>query len=292
MKKETFDYVCSLGSSCLCATVLRDAGLRLSSGPFDWLTGADFCSRIQLIVDDFSNWMVKDDFKLIGKTTVGVHNGYENVRTGFRFLHDFSSNRSFDDCYDEVCRKYERRIVRFYARIRASRRVLLVWVENPLDPDAPSADDVRWGVNELARKFPSACIELLIIEHASEKVPATEGITRARDCWRAVCPFRKPVLPGQTVYPWDVEMRPLLRIFSSVAAIDYRSGDERRQHWKKKRQNRYSLLGARDFLDYQVARLEVKICKFCLKRLRHRGLDFRRVFELQFGPIFRGRDGQ
>ena len=53
MKKERFDFICSLGSSCLCATSLRDAGLRLSSGPFDWLLGPGMKARVDLIVRDF-----------------------------------------------------------------------------------------------------------------------------------------------------------------------------------------------------------------------------------------------
>ena len=66
MKKERFDYVCSLGSSCLCATSLRDAGLRLSSGPFDWLLGPSLKSRVDLVANDFAGWLEPGDFEFLG----------------------------------------------------------------------------------------------------------------------------------------------------------------------------------------------------------------------------------
>ena len=61
MKKERFDFICSLGSSCLCATSLREAGLRLSSGPFDWLLGPSLKFRVDMVANDFAGWFERED---------------------------------------------------------------------------------------------------------------------------------------------------------------------------------------------------------------------------------------
>ena len=51
MKK--YDIIYSIGRDCACASYLQQNGLRLTSGPFDWLTNAGFEDRFELMLNDF-----------------------------------------------------------------------------------------------------------------------------------------------------------------------------------------------------------------------------------------------
>lgn len=59
----------------------------------------------------------------------------------------------FDESYPAVKEKYDRRIGRLYASIRRSKRVLLVWLENPTDDDRPSDAEVQEARRDLARSW-------------------------------------------------------------------------------------------------------------------------------------------
>ena len=283
MRKERFDFVCSIGSSCLCATSLRDAGLRLSSGPFDWLLGPGMKARVDLIVRDFEGWLEPGDFEFLGNPNKFEHDSYRNRKTGYKFSHDFEIGTPFEVSFPAVREQYMRRIARFYARVRASRRVLLVWLENPVEDDRPTDDDVAASVAALAAKFPGVKVELLVVDRAPDD-SGSDGIVRRDGYWRATCPYRrKATEPGKDVRPWDVDTHPIMALLSNFETSDYRSEAARRDHDADSRRQKYAALGVSSALGYAVAKLQVKVCKLLLNRLRRRGVDIRRVFEVQIG---------
>lgn len=283
MRKERFDFVCSIGSSCLCATSLRDSGLRLSSGPFDWLLGPGMKARVDLIVRDFEGWLEPGDFEFLGNPNKFEHDSYRNRKTGYKFSHDFEIGTPFEVSFPAVREKYMRRIARFYERVRASRRVLLVWLENPVEDDRPTDEDVAASVAALAAKFPGVKVELLVVDRAPDD-SGSDGIVRRDGYWRATCPYRrKATEPGKDVRPWDVDTHPIMALLSNFETSDYRSADARRAHGEDSRRQKYAVLGAGSALGYAVAKLQVKVCKLLLNRLRRRGVDIRRVFEVQIG---------
>ena len=283
MKKERFDFICSLGSSCLCATSLRDAGLRLSSGPFDWLLGPGMRERVELVVRDFEGWLEPGDFEFLGNPNKFEHDSYRNVKTGYKFSHDFDIGKPFEESFPAVREKYLRRIARFYERVRASRRVLLVWLENPMTDDRPTDEDVRASLGALAAKFPGVSVELRVVDRAPDD-SASGSLERRDGYWRATCPYRRTATEkGENVRPWDVDTHPIMALLSKFAAADYRSAADRRAHSVDDRRRKYAALGARSAFGYAVAKLQVKVCKLMLNRLRRRGVDVRRIFEVQFG---------
>ena len=285
MRKERFDFICSIGSSCLCATSLRDAGLRLSSGPFDWLLGPGMKDRVDLIVRDFEGWLEQGDFEFLGNPNKFSHDSYRNRKTGYKFSHDFDIGKPLEESFPAVREKYMRRIARFYERVRASRRVLLVWLENPIDDDRPTDEDVAASLAALAAKFPGVSVELLVVDRAPDD-SGSEGIVRRGGYWRATCPYRrKATEKGESVRPWDVDTHPIMALLSNFETRDYRSADGRRAHGEDSRRQKYATFGARSALGYAVAKLQVKVCKLLLNRLRRRGVDIRRVFEVQIGGM-------
>jgi len=289
MKSRRFDFICSLGSSCLCATSLRDAGLRLSSGPFDWVLGPSLKDRVKLIADDFAGWFEREDLEFIGNPEKFEHDSYANRRTGYTFPHEFDCGKPLDECYPAVRAKYDRRIARFYERIRASRRVLLVWLENPVVDDRPSDGDVAASLKVLAGKFPGVEVELLVVDRAPDDTNG-DGIVRMDGYWRVTCPYRRKATEGgKDVRPWDIDTHPIQAVLSGFSVNDYRSAEARRRHVVESRQAKYAMLGAKGALGYAVARLQVRVCKLLLNRLRRKGVDIRRVFEVQF--MGHGRKG-
>lgn len=263
---------------------LRDAGLRLSSGPFDWLLGPSLKSRVDLVANDFAGWLEPGDFEFLGNPEKFSTDSYMNRRTGYKFSHDFEIGKPFEEAFPAVREKYERRIARFYERIRASRRVLFVWLENPVVNDRPSEEDVAASRRILADKFPGVEIEFLIVDRAPDD---TEGgrIERRDGYWRMVCPYRrKATEPGKDVRPWDIDTRPIDALLSNFETNDYRSAAERRDHAAAGRLAKYAAFGVHTAFGYALVRLQIKICKLLLNRLRRRGISIRRTFEVQIGP--------
>ena len=267
----------------MCATSLRDAGLRLSSGPFDWLLGPSLKARVDLIANDFAGWFERDDFEFLGNPEKFEHDSYMNRRTGYKFSHDFEIGKPFEKSFPEVRDKYARRIERFYGLIRASRRVLLVWVENPVEDDRPTDEEVVASLKTLAGKVPGVKVEILVVDRAPDDT-AGGRLERRDGYWRVSCPYRRKATDlREDVRPWNVDTRPIQALLSNFETRDYRGARERCGHDIASRRAKYAYFGARGPIGYAISRLQVKVCKLLLNRLRRKGVEIRRVFEVQIG---------
>lgn len=172
---KEYDIVYSIGRDCANSMFLMRRGLRVTSGPFDWLTKADFETRIQLILDEFKNFLNKEDLNLLPeldeKNKNRGHVSYANTRTDFYFYHDFPSGISLDESYPEVKEKYERRIKRFLDNLNNKQKVLLVWFSH-----IPTVNklDIQALCDSVCNKFGKQ-IDFLLIEH-DENVPKGEWV--------------------------------------------------------------------------------------------------------------------
>lgn len=169
-----FDVVISIGEDCACAMYLKELFLRDASYPFDWLCNATFEKRIELIVDGFDGFLLKENMKWFPKPTTGLrdkeNDNYEDTNTGFYFYHDFKENVSLDETYDEVRKKYDRRIKRFYNSILANERILFVWwsrdkkIEDFKLVEAQEKLSCRFGKNVYLMCFENECGSVKIKE--------------------------------------------------------------------------------------------------------------------------------
>lgn len=153
MRREKFDFVVGIGSACIASQALRDAGLQYASYPFDWMSGPAFGQRIHTVCSGFEGWFRQEDLEFAGNPNGFTHDSYRNRATNAFYPHDFEIGRPFDESYPAVKEKYDRRIGRLYASIRRSKRVLLVWLENPADDDRPSDAEVQEARRDLARSW-------------------------------------------------------------------------------------------------------------------------------------------
>jgi Putative papain-like cysteine peptidase (DUF1796) len=169
MKKNTYDFIVSIGEDCGCTTYLRRHELQHMSYPFDWLTGATLEQRVDTICHDFGNFFQKDNFQKLVKKDLNNHDHdydyYRNDVSGFTFLHDFTAGMPFVDALPLVVEKYNRRIKRFYEEIEKSPRVLLVWFSQAgfTAPEVISELHAR-----LCIKF-GKNVDLLLVEHDASK---------------------------------------------------------------------------------------------------------------------------
>lgn len=160
-----FDLVISLGEDCACTSYLRRFNLQDYSFPFDWLTKATFECRINLLVNDFENFLIKENLSLMqkpeNKEVDNKHDYYKDTVLNFYFYHDFKSNTDFEKEFIEVKNKYLRRIKRLYKTIDNSERILFVWWSRYKHQDEKIIIN---SYEKLKEKFKNKEIHLLLIE--------------------------------------------------------------------------------------------------------------------------------
>lgn len=162
-----FDLVISLGEFCACSQYLRKYRLQDYSYPFDWLNRANFSTRIDLLVNNFKDFMEINNLHKMNDSTTNLddkeHDYYYEDKYNFNLLHDFRTGEDFCTEYENVKCKYFRRINRMYTLISQSNNILFVWYGSTNFPDK---DTVLSGYNRLVQKFSGKSIYLLIIEHS------------------------------------------------------------------------------------------------------------------------------
>lgn len=138
MMKKKYDLVFGIGAACSCSQMLRKTGLQFSSYPFDWLYGTDFSGRVDILTNDFKDFVNKEDLTFINATNGDKDNPcdvYNNVKNGITFNHDFPQGVPLEQSYPAVKAKYDRRIDRLLKRIERSENTLIVYVEIPTSPE-------------------------------------------------------------------------------------------------------------------------------------------------------------
>jgi len=276
MKRERFDFVLGVGSSCIASQALRDAGLQYASYPFDWMSGPTFAQRIRTICSDFRDWFRAEDFEFKGNPNGFTHDLYRNRATGGMYPHDFDPGRPFAECYSAVKEKYDRRIARLYASIRRSKHVLVVWLENPLYDDRPADEEVLDAYRSLVAKFPAVDIRVLIIDRAMDDM--SNGDLEPHEYgWRVACGYRRKTVPGKDARPWDLEVGPIVAALKHFRARDFRTAAERKAHRQAERRKQFATVGARSWPAYLLVRLQLKLCHHLRKRLLRRGIELEEV---------------
>lgn len=163
--KTVYDLVCPLGQFCGVAFYCRRFFLRSMSQPFDWINGTevDLVRYVETVENDFASFCRKDALSYLMSGDDAVV--YRDAGTGLVLSHDFKTNTTFDDAYPRVRAKYDRRIARFYAKIRESKNVLFIHIAKTAIPsDATILDCAA----RLKTKFPGTNVHLLVLAETPE----------------------------------------------------------------------------------------------------------------------------
>ena len=164
-----FDLVISIGEDCACSSYLRRCKLQDFSYPFDWLTKAAFTTRLDLILNDFEDFLNKDNLYQLEKPK--TDNADKNCdywadkKYDFYYYHDFPAGVAFDEAYPKVKAKFDRRIKRLYEQISNSGKILFVWWSRNNHQNEETVIDYY---KKLTQKFPAKSIYLLLIEYSKE----------------------------------------------------------------------------------------------------------------------------
>jgi hypothetical protein len=140
--------------------------LRQASFPFDWLTAAELAPRLDLLLNEFEDFLNLEDLRYMEKPAGIVGDphcdNYQNVRNGFFYYHDFPAGSELDQAYPDVKEKYNRRVERLLSLLNSNKTILFVWyAHEPLL--SGNEEIVKYG-ERLAQKYGKR-IDLLIIEN-------------------------------------------------------------------------------------------------------------------------------
>jgi len=159
-----YDAVFGLGEACSCSDALRKANLQIVSYPMDWIFGADFSDRIQIVASGFKDFFEAKD--LVCKGPNGKTDIYANEHNNLVFNHDFPMDVPFKTAYPAVREKYDRRINRLLSDIRNARRALAVYIETPNRPQKlKDVQILKEGHKALSEAFPNTVIDLLYLSN-------------------------------------------------------------------------------------------------------------------------------
>lgn len=122
--------IVSLGSFCGPAMELERFGMKGKSLPFVWLLSYDFSAVMRLINSGFLGFLGYENLFQSKK----YPNHYFDKINGIWFYHDFQSIDSLDNEIISVCKKYQRRIDRFY-RIIHNPTIFMRYVMTQKDAD-------------------------------------------------------------------------------------------------------------------------------------------------------------
>lgn len=260
--KRKYDLAFAMGRACSCSQALRAAGLQFASFPFDWAEplGPDSLEvLVETIYSDFANWFEKEDLVCPSKDEQATWDSseadaYHNQRTGFLFPHDFARGSELDRDYDEVAKKYRRRIARLYELIKSAKRVLLVRMDTPALKFVTSANVCVDARARLMAKFPGVAFDFIYLtidpsrpfaRRLEEEV--SEGVTHV--AFDYAC--HRPEAPG-----YMTETHQVAKVLHARAKVrSYLTREERRNYVMKRRQARWAKYGAKSFWGYQLARI-------------------------------------
>ena len=165
-----FDLIVSIGEDCACSSYLRRCKLQDFSYPFDWLTKAPFENRLNLILNNFSDFMQKENLYPLEKPKTGNVDKkcdyWEDKKYDFYFYHDFPIGEPFETAYYKVKEKFDRRINRLYEQISTSQNILFVWWSRDKRQDI---NIIKNYYLKLSQKFASKSVYLLLVEYGEKE---------------------------------------------------------------------------------------------------------------------------
>lgn len=164
IKQTKYDYVISLGENCLTAMVLKEFGLREFSGPFDWIAGRGLDYRLNLILDGFHGFLLKEDLEIADDIVDARRGTYpvRNKKNGFYLPHDFN-NVNLEISYPIVYEKYERRINRLLDKLKASS-ILMVCCSR--EGETITNESIEEILKLISRKYHARRLDILIVSES------------------------------------------------------------------------------------------------------------------------------
>ncbi len=174
-----------MGEACQPAHHLRLNGLRQAAFPFDWICTPPE-SLINILQSKFEGFFDKENIFSQGIIHQTGEN-YINKKYNFVFVHDFKNAADFEDNFNKVKEKYERRIQRFYQALTCSSKIYFIRHKMPKDKTILLNDF-------LIKNFPNLEYNLLIIDD-TEEIKQGWHIKNVINCYMQTAPFNNATDP-------------------------------------------------------------------------------------------------
>ena len=166
--KKEYDLIFSLGEACSSTQTLRNSKLQIFSYPLDWLFGADFIRRCEILTSKFEHFIEMKDLEYIYTERSISCDAYHNKHNGLTFNHDFLKDKNLSETYPAVKEKYDRRIKRLYNAIEKSKKILIVFLEIPNNPKKLIDDSILvTNLQKIKNLYPDKEFNLLYFSNDS-----------------------------------------------------------------------------------------------------------------------------
>lgn len=102
---------------------------------FDWLFGAPLKNRLELLLSNFEGFLDKKYLVHLEKNPNCINDYkneyYKNIKNEIIFLHDFPASMTFEEGYELVFEKYQRRKKGFMKKLKNPKKFFLFGLERP-----------------------------------------------------------------------------------------------------------------------------------------------------------------
>lgn len=164
---EKYDLIFSLGTFPLVSLLLKEKGLQIFDFPFDNVIGADFFTRMSMLLLDCNNFMEQKNIVAQENTPVEGVTQFKDTKTGFIYPNDFNPKLPVENNYPLVKANYDKYIKNLRVCIGAAKKILLVYVENPQikEDEADNASLILEACQKFRVKYPKKVIKILYIRN-------------------------------------------------------------------------------------------------------------------------------
>ena len=164
---EKYDLIFSLGSLPLVSSLLKDKELQIYDFPFDKISGGDFLTRMSLLLLDCENFIEQKN--IIKEENIPVEGviQYKDLKTGFIYHSDFDNSIPIENSYPLVKLKYDKYIKNLNLSIRAAKKILIYYVENPQikEDDIDNEDLILEAILKLKYKYPKKEFKIIYVKN-------------------------------------------------------------------------------------------------------------------------------
>lgn len=260
----------SLGGACACSKSLRKAKMQFASFPFDWLNGATFRDRSELLAEGFDAWLSEGLDKTPEPPLCVGESHWRDRKYGFGLLHDFDRLTPLEEALPDVKAKYARRAAHLFDLIGRAKKVLLVWTDVPTSPDVTEEDIARL-LSVLREKWPDVQFDFLLFRR-QPGVPFEKRTDEEKGAVRIVTfDYMIQEISKYGVLLADDDL--LGQWLSTQYEVpDYRTPEEVARWKRVSRLNKYKEFGGHGLLSYLIGKMQYKIYKHFMKKLQRKGI--------------------
>lgn len=209
----TYDIVLPMGAGCPTAMSLSHHSMRFLSYPFDWHKVGSIDNSAHLLASRFNDFLHLDDLRICETEEEAHHLIVENTRWGYSSYHDFPKNRELSDSLPDVVKKYQRRISRLTAQLDSGQKVLLLYMDYPLEQNELTSQQLLDALARVQQTYPNSSFSLLYIHNDESRQYSNRLEKQISD---HICQVSMAYNAHCAESPWLVHYAALTFLFSRI----------------------------------------------------------------------------